>query len=65
MDGWAARTARASTIIPSPGPKRLWPDLAKLQPTHLDPETIDMQELKHRLLVTQALEAARVFRKAC
>jgi 3-hydroxyacyl-CoA dehydrogenase / enoyl-CoA hydratase / 3-hydroxybutyryl-CoA epimerase len=30
-----------------------------LQPVHLAPETVDMDELKHRLLVTQALEAAR------
>jgi 3-hydroxyacyl-CoA dehydrogenase/enoyl-CoA hydratase/3-hydroxybutyryl-CoA epimerase len=27
----------------------------------LDPDTIDIEELKHRLLVTQALEAARTF----
>lgn len=48
---------------PEAGPKRLWAGLKDLQPTHLDPETIDMQELKHRLLVTQALEAARVFQE--
>jgi len=44
---------------PEGGKKRLWPGLADLQPTHLDPDTIDFEELKHRLLVTQALEAAR------
>src|SRR5918997_4505091 len=44
---------------PEGGKKRLWPGLTDLQPTHLDPDTIDFQELKHRLLVTQALEAAR------
>ena len=33
--------------------------LRDLQPRHLDAETLDMRELKHRLLVTQALEAAR------
>jgi 3-hydroxyacyl-CoA dehydrogenase/enoyl-CoA hydratase/3-hydroxybutyryl-CoA epimerase len=44
---------------PENGPKRLWPGLRDLQPTHLDGETLDMQELKQRLLVTQALEAAR------
>jgi 3-hydroxyacyl-CoA dehydrogenase/enoyl-CoA hydratase/3-hydroxybutyryl-CoA epimerase len=44
---------------PENGPKRLWPGLADLQSTHLEPEFLDMQELKHRLLVTQALEAAR------
>jgi 3-hydroxyacyl-CoA dehydrogenase / enoyl-CoA hydratase / 3-hydroxybutyryl-CoA epimerase len=44
---------------PQNGPKRLWPGLAKLQKTKLDPEAIDVAELEHRLLVTQALEAAR------
>ncbi|MGH6768901.1 MAG: 3-hydroxyacyl-CoA dehydrogenase NAD-binding domain-containing protein [Xanthobacteraceae bacterium] len=41
------------------GPKRLWPGLAELQKKKLDPDTIDIQELKHRLLAVQALEAAR------
>jgi 3-hydroxyacyl-CoA dehydrogenase/enoyl-CoA hydratase/3-hydroxybutyryl-CoA epimerase len=43
------------------GPKRLWPGLAELQPTKLDPDTIDVAELKHRLLAIQALETARCF----
>jgi 3-hydroxyacyl-CoA dehydrogenase/enoyl-CoA hydratase/3-hydroxybutyryl-CoA epimerase len=46
---------------PQGGPKRLWPGLADLQPVKLDPDTVDVAELKHRLLVTQALEAARTF----
>ena len=46
---------------PQNGPKRLWPGLAELQPVKLDPDTIDIQELKHRFLVVQALEAARTF----
>ena len=41
------------------GPKRLWAGLADLQPARLDPDSIDRQEIKDRLLVTQALEAAR------
>ena len=41
------------------GPKTLWPGLADLQETKLDPDTIDIEELKQRLLVTQAVEAAR------
>jgi 3-hydroxyacyl-CoA dehydrogenase / enoyl-CoA hydratase / 3-hydroxybutyryl-CoA epimerase len=45
---------------PEGAPKKLWPGLADLQPKHLRPEQVDMTELKHRLLVTQALEAARV-----
>jgi 3-hydroxyacyl-CoA dehydrogenase/enoyl-CoA hydratase/3-hydroxybutyryl-CoA epimerase len=44
---------------PQNGPKRLWPGLAALQPNKLDPDTIDIDELKHRLLAVQALEAAR------
>jgi 3-hydroxyacyl-CoA dehydrogenase/enoyl-CoA hydratase/3-hydroxybutyryl-CoA epimerase len=39
--------------------KRLWPGLSQLQPKRLDAEKLDIEELKQRLLVTQALEAAR------
>jgi 3-hydroxyacyl-CoA dehydrogenase/enoyl-CoA hydratase/3-hydroxybutyryl-CoA epimerase len=46
---------------PASGPKRLWPGLAELQPTKLDPDTIDVTELKARLLAIQALETARCF----
>ena len=41
------------------GQKRLWPGLKELQPIKLDPDTIDIRELKHRLLAVQSLEAAR------
>src|SRR6187399_3763943 len=46
---------------PENGPKRLWPGLADLQTTKLDPDTIDVEVLKHRLLGIQALETARCF----
>jgi 3-hydroxyacyl-CoA dehydrogenase / enoyl-CoA hydratase / 3-hydroxybutyryl-CoA epimerase len=46
---------------PERGEKRLWPGLGDLQPTKLDPDTIDVAELKDRLLVIQALETARCF----
>ena len=46
---------------PANGPKKLWPGLAELQPVKLDPDTIDVQELKDRLLAMQALETARCF----
>jgi 3-hydroxyacyl-CoA dehydrogenase/enoyl-CoA hydratase/3-hydroxybutyryl-CoA epimerase len=46
---------------PEAGPKRLWPGLAELTKNRIDPEQVDMQELIHRLLVTQALEAARTY----
>ncbi len=41
------------------GKKTLWPGLAALQPVKLDPDTIDIRELKHRFLAVQSLEAAR------
>ncbi len=46
---------------PANGPKKLWPGLAELQPVKLDPDKIDVQELKDRLLAMQALETARCF----
>ncbi|NBQ39046.1 MAG: 3-hydroxyacyl-CoA dehydrogenase, partial [Alphaproteobacteria bacterium] len=44
---------------PKDAPKRLWTGLTEFQSKQLDPETISVSDLKHRLLVTQALEAAR------
>ncbi len=44
---------------PQNGPKRLWQGLADLQPKKLDPDTIDIAVLEHRLLAIQALESAR------
>ena len=41
------------------GQKALWPELSGLQPKHLDPDTFDIEELKQRFLVVQAVEAAR------
>jgi 3-hydroxyacyl-CoA dehydrogenase / enoyl-CoA hydratase / 3-hydroxybutyryl-CoA epimerase len=46
---------------PQTGPKRLWPGLADLQKVKLDPDTLDVAELKARLLAIQALETARCF----
>jgi 3-hydroxyacyl-CoA dehydrogenase/enoyl-CoA hydratase/3-hydroxybutyryl-CoA epimerase len=37
----------------------LWPGLADLQSSKLDPDTIDIGEVKQRLLAVQALETAR------
>ncbi|KRB26255.1 MULTISPECIES: 3-hydroxyacyl-CoA dehydrogenase NAD-binding domain-containing protein [Mesorhizobium] len=42
-----------------PAKKKLWPGLKDLYP-QLEPETVDYEELQQRLLVTIALEAARV-----
>ncbi|MCJ2083644.1 3-hydroxyacyl-CoA dehydrogenase NAD-binding domain-containing protein [Methylobacterium sp. J-090] len=44
---------------PEGAPKRLWPGLKDLQATRVDPDDVDFTELKQRLLVVQALEAAR------
>ncbi|MBV9460959.1 MAG: 3-hydroxyacyl-CoA dehydrogenase, partial [Bradyrhizobium sp.] len=41
------------------GQKSLWPGLGNLQPKHLDPDALDVEELKQRFLVVQAVEAAR------
>jgi 3-hydroxyacyl-CoA dehydrogenase/enoyl-CoA hydratase/3-hydroxybutyryl-CoA epimerase len=41
------------------GKKNLWPGLAALTATPLDPDALDVEELKQRFLVTQAVEAAR------
>jgi 3-hydroxyacyl-CoA dehydrogenase / enoyl-CoA hydratase / 3-hydroxybutyryl-CoA epimerase len=49
---------------PQGQPKRLWPGLSELLPKTLTPEqvdAIDVNELKQRFLVTQAVEAARTF----
>ncbi len=46
---------------PEQGSKTLWPGLRDLQETKVDPDDVDFSELKQRLLVTQALEAARTF----
>jgi 3-hydroxyacyl-CoA dehydrogenase/enoyl-CoA hydratase/3-hydroxybutyryl-CoA epimerase len=46
---------------PQGQPKKLWPDLAELQKVKVDPEKIDIEELKLRLLGIQALETARCF----
>jgi 3-hydroxyacyl-CoA dehydrogenase/enoyl-CoA hydratase/3-hydroxybutyryl-CoA epimerase len=47
---------------PANAPKKLWPGLVDLQPKKLlDPEKIDIEELKLRLLGIQALETSRCF----
>ena len=55
------KNAKGFYDYPQTGPKRLWPGLADLQKTKLDPDTIDVEEMKHRLLAIQALETARCF----
>jgi 3-hydroxyacyl-CoA dehydrogenase/enoyl-CoA hydratase/3-hydroxybutyryl-CoA epimerase len=49
---------------PPAGAKTLWPGLAKIAGKALDPDAIDVQELKDRFLYTAALEAARCVEEA-
>jgi 3-hydroxyacyl-CoA dehydrogenase/enoyl-CoA hydratase/3-hydroxybutyryl-CoA epimerase len=44
---------------PKGAPKHLWSGLSEFQSQKLDPELIHINDLKHRFLITQALEAAR------
>jgi 3-hydroxyacyl-CoA dehydrogenase/enoyl-CoA hydratase/3-hydroxybutyryl-CoA epimerase len=46
---------------PQDGRKRLWPGLPELQPRMLAPGSIDVTQLRERLLGIQALETARCF----
>lgn len=46
---------------PADGKKKLWPGLPDLVGKSLDPEALEVQELKNRFLYIQALEAARCF----
>ena len=55
----AARTARASTTIRRAGRSGCGRASRSCRRTQLDPDALDIEELKQRLLVTQALEAAR------
>ena len=48
---------------PEGGQKKLWPGLSEIQPDRLDPDSLDVEELKHRFLVVQALEAARTMQE--
>jgi 3-hydroxyacyl-CoA dehydrogenase / enoyl-CoA hydratase / 3-hydroxybutyryl-CoA epimerase len=41
------------------GSKSLWQGLGELVPKPVDPDTLDVEELKQRFLVVQAVEAAR------
>ncbi len=46
---------------PERAKKKLWPGLADLVGKRRDPDTVDIDEMKQRFLVMQALETARCF----
>jgi 3-hydroxyacyl-CoA dehydrogenase/enoyl-CoA hydratase/3-hydroxybutyryl-CoA epimerase len=48
---------------PAQGSKTLWPGLEAFQRMSIDPDGIDVKELKQRFLVVQAVEAARVMQE--
>jgi 3-hydroxyacyl-CoA dehydrogenase/enoyl-CoA hydratase/3-hydroxybutyryl-CoA epimerase len=58
------KNAKGFYDYPQGSPKRLWQGLGDLLPNKLtreQVEAIDVEELKHRFLVVQAVEAARTF----
>ncbi len=53
------KNAKGFYDYPDKGGKSLWPGLADLQSVKADPDALNIEDMKLRFLVTQALEAAR------
>ena len=53
------KNAKGFYDYPAGASKKLWPGLSEIAGAPLDPDTLDHTELKQRILVTQALEAAK------
>ena len=59
MGRYGRKNGQGFYVYPKDGPKHLWSGLAALVNQHQNPDSIHIEELKDRLLFTQALEAAR------
>ncbi len=59
LERFGRKNGKGFYDYPQGGKKKLWPGLGDLQAKKLDPDTIDVNELKQRFLVVQAVEAAR------
>ena len=63
-DRLGRKNSRGFYDYPENGKKHLWPDLHTILPDTVDPDTIDVEELKHRFWTIQALETARCFEES-
>ena len=59
LERFGRKNGKGFYDYPAGGKKTLWPGLADIAGKALDPDTLDVQELKERILVVQAVEAAR------
>ena len=59
LERFGRKNGKGFYDYPAGGKKKLWPGLADLAGKTLDPDTIDVEELKQRFLAVQAVEAAR------
>ena len=59
LERWGRKNGKGFYDYPQGGKKKLWPGLAGIAGKTLDPDTIDVAELKERFLVVQSVEAAR------
>ncbi len=59
LERFGRKNGKGFYDYPKDGRKKLWPGLADIAGKRLDPDALDVEELKQRFLVVQAVEAAR------